>query len=380
MNLKHLPLYCIILISALILFSCSKEIDENIELYSAEKVQNLKAQSGKNKIILSWINPPNIDYVTVTYYIDGTEKEVKVESKDLPSHNLEVVVNDQQVYKFTLIAYNSAGERSEEQTVKGKALSENNDSDENPYNIILETVKMYSSPDGVKITWENEKEFEAKILVTFINDLGKEVVVEYDAASMIKESTINDLKIGNEVKFSVEVKNDNKSSTFTRTFNATPKNNIVKLDKSKWTITGSSEETLSEDGALINLIDGSPKTYWKSQIKPTAASYPHYVIIDMKEVVNVTAISLERKWGDSENSSWDNRVSVSMDGVNWETEYDYDNKQTDPLLKIEFNRTKDGEQFYPLPSPAKGRYVKATFKRSSKTFALFGEMSIYGYY
>ncbi len=380
MNLKYFSLYSIFITSALILFSCSKETDENIELYSVEKVQNLKAQSGKNKIILSWLNPTETEYVTVTYYIDGTEKDVKVESKDQPSHNLEVVVNDQQVYKFTLIAYNSIGERSEEQTVKGKALSEDDDSDENPYDIILKTVKMYSSPDGVKVTWRNEKESEAIIYVTFINDLGKEVIVEYDATSMIKESTIKDLKIGKELEFSVEVKNDNKSSTFTRTFNATPKNNIQKLDKSKWSITGSSEETISEDGALINLIDGTPKTYWRSQIKPEAASYPHYVIIDMKKVVNVTAISLERKWGDGENSSWDNKVSVSMDGVNWETEYDYNNKQTDPLLKIEFNRTKDGEQMYPLPSVTKGQYLKVTFKRSSKTFALFGELSIYGYY
>ena len=53
-------------------------------------------------------------------------------------------------------------------------------------------------------------------------------------------------------------------------------------NKSTWSITSfSSQETASENGAAVNVIDDAVNTSWHSRWSSSAASYPHYLVINM---------------------------------------------------------------------------------------------------
>ncbi|WP_175549951.1 discoidin domain-containing protein [Mariniphaga anaerophila] len=379
-------LFVIVVIASFcqVFVACSDSEEEEIAVYTLPAVNQLRAESGEDMITLSWKNP-SIDggtyYVEVEFEKEDQTETLKVEPGTESGSTVEIPVADQKVYKFGVTVFNGTGERSEEKTVKGKALTPEvpDETEGNVYDAILETVNIYGAANSAKVIWDNPDNRAATILVSYTDASGNSIEKSADAASVLKEMVISGLAAEVEVVFTVSVKNGENGSSFSKTLSATPKHLVEKLEKSSWTVSASSEETVEEDGRAVNLIDGNPETYWRSRISGDAAVYPHYVVIDLKEVVTVTAISLERKWGDKVHSSWDNTVAVSLDGEDWNTSYDYYLTQTDPQLKIEFNRGKEGEQMYPLPTPAKGRYVRLTCKRASKTFAVFGEMSVYGY-
>lgn len=178
----------------------------------------------------------------------------------------------------------------------------------------------------------------------------------------------------------VKVVDKDGDSSSTQTFRVAPQQG-VKLDKKGWTITTTSEIASTGAGAAINLIDGDPNTYWQSVKASSSANFYCEVVLDLKEVKTIAGISLERKFGDATNSSWDNNIALSKDGVNWYVEYKYANSATNPILKVEFNRTIDGEQFYRLPELHEARYVRLAATRASASglIALFGELNIYGY-
>lgn len=60
-----------------------------------------------------------------------------------------------------------------------------------------------------------------------------------------------------------------------------------KLNRSSWTITASSQESSGEgagNGVASCIIDGNTSTYWHSQWSGSQPGYPHWFMIDMKEV------------------------------------------------------------------------------------------------
>lgn len=385
MKLSYRIFIIILLYWPLQFFSaCSDSQDEDLLVYALPSVEQLLAESGEGMITLSWENPSiegEAYHIEIIYEKGNEEQLLKVEPQGKSTSKVLITITDQEVYRFRVSVVNSIGERSDEKTVKGKALTPEviEEPDENPYDLILETVNIYGAPNGVNAVWDNPANKPATIEISYFDASEDIVSATVDASSLLKELFISGLNADIEIEFSVEVKSGDKGSSFVKKLNVTPKRLIKKLKKDEWEITASSEEITEEDGRAVNLIDGTPETYWKTRISENAAQYPHYVIIDLKETINVTAISLERKLGDSVNSSWDNTIAISLDGKDWNTSYDYYSKQTDPKLKIEFNRTRDGEQMYPLPFPTQGRYIKLTCKRASKTFAIFGELSVYGY-
>src|SRR5699024_3253906 len=133
-------------------------------------------------------------------------------------------------------------------------------------------------------------------------------------------------------------------TTIKKSVSVIAKTRFAKLKNDGWEITASSEEMQSENGAAINLLDDNPETYWRSKVSSPAKSYPHYIIIDLQRERKIYGITLSRKKGDDDFSSWDNDISLSKDGVNYTHTYSYLKNSTDdnPIFKVEFNRTIEG--------------------------------------
>ncbi len=81
-----------------------------------------------------------------------------------------------------------------------------------------------------------------------------------------------------------------------------------------------SQETVGENGAAVNAIDGNPASKWVTQWSPTSALLPHEIQINLGASYNLTAFQyLARQDGCANGWIKDYEFYVSTDGVNWGT-------------------------------------------------------------
>lgn len=99
------------------------------------------------------------------------------------------------------------------------------------------------------------------------------------------------------------------------------KQNII--DKKGWEmIDFSSEETKGEgtNGRAAQTIDGDVNTYWHTQWRGGAATYPHHLTVDMKEVYDISGMQITMSGGSNRFiKAFD--LYVSEDGQQWTKAY-----------------------------------------------------------
>jgi len=102
--------------------------------------------------------------------------------------------------------------------------------------------------------------------------------------------------------------------------------NIPNYDRTNWTIVDFSTEEPGEgggNGLATCLLDDDPGTYWHSKWSGGEPEPPHYVTIDMGEVLVLHGISLmnryfEGDWAENGHGQPKNiTVSISLDGQTW---------------------------------------------------------------
>jgi hexosaminidase len=109
----------------------------------------------------------------------------------------------------------------------------------------------------------------------------------------------------------------------------------------------SSEETVGEDGAAANAIDGDPATIWHTEWSQATPSHPHQISVDLGAPMEVCAFRyLPRQTGTLNGSVADFEVYLSTDGENW----------GDPVAAGTFAADRD-EKWVPL-TRAGARYVR----------------------
>lgn len=362
-----------LLIVSVNLYSCK----DNGEIANQEYlngVENLIAKSNNSGVQLNWENPDGHKYdkVEISYMVDS-EKVILMETILEKYSSLNISLPNAQVYKFTVRALSSISSQfSEEQSVKGRKLVEQDPSDE--LSDMLNSVEMYGGDGGARIIWKNPKDIHAIIEVKYDGNS-----IEIDANKLLREYTIPQLELNRNYDFSVSIKHGD-VLTDAKVFTVKPALGFKRLNNDGWSILASSEEIESENAAVNNLLDGSNLTYWRTKVSGTAAKYPHYIIIDLKRERKIQGLSLSRKFGDDDYSSWDNNISLSTDGVTYPNKYIYFNASKDPnlIFQVEFNRTVEGEQMYLLPNVQTARYIKIDMVRGSKTYAVFSNLNIYG--
>ncbi|RBQ07953.1 discoidin domain-containing protein [Pedobacter miscanthi] len=141
----------------------------------------------------------------------------------------------------------------------------------------------------------------------------------------------------------------------------------TELSKTGWAIAGFSSQETGEDGKAINVIDGSTSTFWHSRWSSNAASYPHYLTIDLGSSKTVNGgLSLTQRAGAS-RAIKDFELLISNDGTNF----------TSVFSKQAANNS--GTQYFAFSSPKTFRYFKIIANNAwdGTQFAALSELGLY---
>lgn len=123
----------------------------------------------------------------------------------------------------------------------------------------------------------------------------------------------------------------------------------VVLDRTGWTATASSQEATNLPGTVL---DGNTNTFWSSN---ATATFPHWLIIDMKKQTVVTKIGLTTKQSDPKGFT-KFRLEGSNDGTNFTI-----------IGELTFNPAVYTEQAFTL-SPARNvRFFRLTALEKAAT-------------
>lgn len=364
----------IVLVFGLIIMGACKDEEVGIPEVVKPQIKNLHASSQMKGVLLSWENPEDrlYDKVEISYIIEG-EKMIVKETIEEQYSAVSIELPTADVYKFHVYGISSIdGKTVVESTVKSRVLVPVEPEDE--LIDILNSIGIYGGDNGVRVLWKNQEDLQALIRLEYDGQIH-----EINANSLNKEYTIGGLELNRSYNFAVSLVYQGEVGTETRTLSATALEKAYRrMENDGWTILASSQQAAQP---ATNLLDNDPKTYWRSDAKITTAT-PQYIIVDFKRKINLSALTLVRKYGDGENSAWDVNISTSEDGVTYTTPYRYftqasQNPDPNSIFYVEFNRTVDGEQMYQLPHTHKARYVRIDFVRGS-AFAVFGDINFYG--
>ncbi|MBE8721196.1 discoidin domain-containing protein [Sphingobacterium pedocola] len=356
--------------------SCKEDkTADNVE-EAASGLEKLAAISTQTGVLLTWENPPGHTYDQVEIWYEEAGRKV-VHSQQANEHYTAVAfdLQNDEVYKFHLQTRNSGSEqRGRELTVKSRKISLTDPVQE--LEDILNSVRILGGDGGVRVHWNNPEHIPATIVLAFEGER-----LELKANQLVKEVTVKNLDLDKVYVFEVSLLFDGEFITAQKNFSVRPLAGYKRLVNEGWNITASSEEiSANEHAPAANLLDNNPATYWRSKVSTPEHRYPHYVIIDLQRTRRVTAITLSRKQGDSDYSSWDNNISLSVDGRTFSETYRYFGSNTNPnqIFKVEFNRTVEGEQMYMLPFVHTARYIRIDMVRASRVHAVFGDINVYG--
>lgn len=105
-------------------------------------------------------------------------------------------------------------------------------------------------------------------------------------------------------------------------------------DKSNWSVIDfSTNETAGEDGKAANVLDNNMNTSWLSRWSSVPGVHPHYIAVDMKQLLPVKGftIAMDPKY---ETKSKDIQLLISIDGTNWTSLGNYVLKQVGGIQHI----------------------------------------------
>lgn len=126
------------------------------------------------------------------------------------------------------------------------------------------------------------------------------------------------------------------------------------LDRSKWEVISYSSE--EDDGLASFIIDNNPATFWHSNWKQDASSYPHNIVIDMNEELTVEGFSFLQRDGmrkvkdveiliSADNENWQSQGNFTLKNINTIHHINLPKKETFRYFKIIAKSAFDGEQF-----------------------------------
>lgn len=144
----------------------------------------------------------------------------------------------------------------------------------------------------------------------------------------------------------------------------------IPLPKDAMTVVDvDSEETVGENGAAANLIDGSVSTIWHTQWLGGSPAFPHHVTVDLASSTGLRGISIQQRSGTEPNGRVkEYEVYVSDDGETWGA----------PAASGALAAT--GTQNVMFSAPVTGRYVKvvALSSHNGLPWAALAEVEFFG--
>lgn len=130
----------------------------------------------------------------------------------------------------------------------------------------------------------------------------------------------------------------------------------TKLDRSKWTITASSEQLIGENTGLATaVLDGDINTIWHTNYTGGQTAYPHWLLVDMKKNIVITNVLLTARQNSAKGFT-KFRLEGSTDGTAF-TSYG----------EFTFNPALTAEQNFPIAPARNIRYLRLTALEKAAT-------------
>lgn len=146
-------------------------------------------------------------------------------------------------------------------------------------------------------------------------------------------------------------------------------------DKSNWEIANVCDEIVGDGGGAKSILEDTHDTYWHNNWSNAGDALPHWIVLDMKEELEIDMIQLGwRQYGDK--FYYNNRVTEIYIGNSPDPE-EITNK-VGSLTTIPAGSSHSSDQHQPYHNvglaPAKGRYLKLGVTESNS-----GQTSIIAY-
>jgi hypothetical protein len=303
-----------------VILSCSKMDSTYVDfikdgpiVYTA-KPDSLKVHPGRYRLTLSWsiIADPKVSKAKV--YWNNRQDSVNV-AIDKSSRDVEVILTDltEGTYVFEIFTFDDKGNRSVKTEVIGNVYGDNYQQ-----TILIRPVNVASiiGNDTARIDWGAASYKEAVTSELSYTDLsGATHNLEVPSDELI--TTLTNVNAGTTFTYRTKYKPSPLAldSFYTESKTMRIKGPPIEISKTGWTITASSEDVAGNRRA-VNLIDGNLTNLYVSQIV-SGNTYPHWVIVDMKKVVDEIEGFYFYQRGTNPLKTLD--ILISNDGVTYET-------------------------------------------------------------
>ncbi|MGL5636312.1 MAG: DUF4998 domain-containing protein [Bacteroidales bacterium] len=139
-----------------------------------------------------------------------------------------------------------------------------------------------------------------------------------------------------------------------------PKTDFLAFDRTDWEAVAVSDETASDGGGKDAVLDGNLGTFWHSQWHAGNAPLPHWIIIDMKEEQNISAIETYRRTNNSDTKAGHYEICSDFDIT--------DNSGSWKRIgNVSFSSAASNNLFLlNLSNDEAGRYLKLTLTESNR--------------
>jgi hypothetical protein len=374
-----------ILISAMAFMSCEKMEDVHAdyvkdgEIIYANVPDTLQTMPGRNRIQLKWLvyNGNNIQKSIVEWEDEGELKSQSLDvSLNTPVDSVYVTIDNLDEKSYLFYAYNidRDGNRSVKKQVTGSAYGDVYES--SLTNRPLSMIDGGGTVDSVVVTWGTPSEGYIGTEVTYENTSGD--LVSKMLLPEENRMVIRGWKSEGQMDYrSYYIPEPNAIDTFMAPIESAMLPMFIeftgdKIDKSNWEIVDFSTEEPAEanwgppiQGQAAAAIDDDLGTFWHTQWDGAEPGYPHYITIDMKELVKISKITSYRRQGDNRGQTHF-QLFTSTDGVNFTMQGDFD-----------YDNTIDS-QSYNLGNLPMARYVKYVATEGPNFFAFLAELDVYG--
>ncbi|MCE4566162.1 DUF5126 domain-containing protein [Maribellus sp. CM-23] len=371
--------------------SCSDD-DENVRIPG--QVVDLSAEADYGAVVLKWGLPSGegIDYVNISYSIEGQDFSKNISKFNLDSVSGYVTATidgfaDTNEYQFKLASCNIQGGKSEPVTISKAPLPP-------AYNEVISTISVVPDFGGGIISWVNETGKTLVISVSYPdpeNPTARETV-KFTSSDSGKDFITN--LPADPITFEVTVSDQYKNSSEPVSFDITPLAESV-ISKDTWTVPGyvdnsnfetigySSQEAGGEGGSpqgrVIALLDDELGTFWHASWASFGATYPHWFIIDLGKEVTVSRVALTRRQGNGQGQVGQQFLTCAADGASDQNDPTTWNWEDQGVYSFDINT--NSEQSYRLTNNPKTRYLKVYFgtdKKGKSNYAMLSNLRIFG--
>jgi hypothetical protein len=275
-----------------------REYIEGGEKIYAPKTDSLYFYNGKNRVLMQFwlLESPNVRSVDVFWNSDADSLIVPVTpSAGLDSMEVYIPLTEEKAYTFYVRTTDIFGNHSLSE--RGSATS---------YDSIYESVLVnrrvkaaMKSGSVTEIQWYGAGDDYAYSEVRY-TDVNNEVRIVRVAPN--ESSTVcPDAKAGSTYEHRSLFAPVNSIDTFYMKWDAISP--LIKFDKSSWSVINWSDETASDGGGAVVLIDGNLDNYWHSQWDGNPPGLPHWAIIDMGVPYEIARIDTYRRRGNTNTRS-----------------------------------------------------------------------------